>query len=605
MKRKLNADGGIEDRTNCIYGAPALESTMMIATGGIQTGNDCIGALTSIPVNASISSGTRLFQYNRFFWNRDLYSNNFNNCAVMLILSWYNGITKVANTMVFPVFLPQTALTTYQSLQSGITFEPSVKQRLIDDLLYYLNGMWAGNPIADGPLPNNSQPPQQGAYQFGPSFFTYHYKGFLFHPNNHADFPFFTNSGPPPLKWISLGPNQNIALVKNPDYWFPSEGPLPPYDCAFQLVNPDEGFTLSAGNPTNIVMWTDGTGFSLIGNGGSVPSVYRNRGNSNYHGWCGRGAFSLGFAQGDDLDNFGAYTDIYGKFVNPVLQDLWVNYTNFVGVEAGISMDGAEWKQFISDHYLSNYIVVAYFLPNFLPSRYVTVSSDILTRDQKLLTISNSPTLQKPSIMAVQFLTLDAVKTWQDVTLSGTLPSNLLQGGIGGRTNGNDDTSVMNMNPFYSIQSLDFGLTDEWEAPIQNFRTKQNSFVLQFSPVYDLPPKGLGLNVTGNLILSYIMGENSFVLDNSGGFTANVTTFPIPSWLAALNPLNSISVPPPSQQPLIGPFSTYNVQPLYMLFAISSQIVLPTSQIVTVPTEFSPSLPYSGNIIHFGRVLGY
>lgn len=606
MKRKFGAQGGPEDRSETIYAAPALESTMLIATGGVQTGNGCIGALSSIPVNASISSGTRLFQYNRFFWNRDLFTNNFNNCAIVLILSWYKAAEQVANTMLFPVFLPQTALTTYQSLQSGVTFDPFVKTRLINDLLYYLNGMWAGNPIADGPPPNLSVPPFLGPSQWGPSFFTYHYKGFLFHPNNHVEFPFFTNTGPPPLKWISMGANQNIALIKNPDYWFPIDGsPVVDVDCAFQIVNPNEGFTLSDGNPTNIVVFPDGSQTVLVSNGGQVPSVYRNRGNSNYKGWCGRGAFNLGFAQNDDPHNFGAYTDIYEEFLSPVLQDLWKNYTNFVGIEPGVSMSGVAWDSFVKDHFLSRYIVIAYFLPNFLPSRYITVNSDIMSRDQKLLTISNSPVLQSPSVVGIQFLSLDAVRTWQDATLSGTLPSNMLQGAIGGRTNGNDDTPVLNMDPFYSIQALDISIIDEWSAPIQNFRTRQNAFILQFNPTYGAPPAQLGVFSTGNFICSYVMGENSFVLDNGGGFTANVTSFPIPPWLASLNPLNSISVPPPSQQPLIGSFSTYNSAPYYMLFAISNPLSIPGTGFVSVPVEFSPSLPYSGNIIHFGRVLGY
>ena len=605
MKRKFGAQGGPEDSTATIYAAPALESTMLIATGGIQTGNDNIGSLSSIPVNASISSGTRLFQYNRFFWNRDLYSSNFNNCGVLLYLSWYNAVEQEVNSMIMPIFLPQTALSTYQSLQNGVTFDPTEKTRLINDMLYYLNGMWAGNTVADAP-PWSKGPPYVGPMQFGPSFFTYHYKGYLHQPTNHTNFPFFQTAGPPPLKWISIGANQNIALIKNPDYWFPAdEDPVTDFDCAFQFIDINEPFTLSAGNPTNIVIQPDGTQVSVLSTGGQIPSCYRNRGNPNHKGWCGQGGFNLGFAQADDKFNFGAYTDVYGSFGNPILQDLWTNHTNFVGVEPGETMTGVEWTSFVKDHLLSNYIIVARFLPNFLPSRFIVVTSDILSRDQKMLTISNSPVLQNTGIVGIQFLSLDAVRTWQDATLSGTLPSNMLQGAIGGRTNGNDDTPVLNMNPFYSIQSLDLGILDEWGSTISNYRTKQNAFVLQFSPVYGPPSKELGLFVDGNLICSYISGENSFVLDNSGGFTANVTTFPIPPWLAALNPLNSVSIPPPSQQPLVGPFSTYNANWLYMLYAISSPIAIPGSEFVTTPVDFSPSMPYSGNIIHFGRVLGY
>lgn len=602
MKRKFGSQGGPEDGQSTIYGAPHLESTMLIDTGGIKSKDKNIGGLSDIPVNASMSSGTRLFQYNRFFWNRDLYTFNYNSCGVIIAISWYDGPNEIAYTMFFPVFLPSTALATYQSLQNGVTFEPGTKDRLIDDLLYYLNGMWVANPIAAAP-PYVHFPPFNGALQAGPAFFCYHLKGFLFQPDSQVDFPFFTFSTPPPLKWIKVGSNQNIALIKNPDYWDPVGGPpVTEYDCAFQLITPYEGWTLSAGNPTNMVVQSDGSVQNTLFNPtGTIPSSYQNRGNSNHKGWCGRGAFSIGFSQGDDVNSFGAYTDIYGEFDNLVLQDLWKNYTTFVGQEPGIKMDGIEWLNFTDSHYLSRYCVIAYFLPNFLPSRYITISSSILSRDQKLLTISNSPVLSGSNIIGIQFLTLDAVRTWQDATVSGSLPSNKTQGAIGGRTNGNDDNPVLNMNPFYSTQSIDIQIVDEWEAEIQNYRSSQNGYSLNFNPLYFT--FGLGIEFSGNFVCSYVSAENSFILDNSGGLTANLVTFPIPPWLAALNPLNSISLPPPSEQPLMSPFSGHIVVPLYMLFAnpnFPGQV--PSA---SVPVSFSPSMPISGNMIHFGRVMGY
>lgn len=601
MKRKYGALGGAEDAQGSIYGAPHLESTMLIDTGGIKSGDGCIGSLPDIPVNASMSSGTRLFQYNRFFWNRDLFTFDFNSCGIIISLSWYDGPNEIAYTMFYNVFLPQTALTTYQSLNSGVTFDPATKTRLIDDLLYYLNGMWVANPVAAAP-PYLKFPPFNGPLQLGPTFFCYRLKGWLFQPDNHIDFPFFTFGTPPPLKWVRIGSNQNIALIKNPDYWTPEDGPaVTDFDCAFQLINPYQGWTLSEGNPTNKLVNYDGTVGFVYGQAGFIPPSFQNRGSSSHKGWCGRGAFSIGFAQADDEDNFGAYTDLYQEYNDPVLQDLWKNYTTFVGQEPGIKMDGVEWLNFTDSHYLSRYCIIAYFLPNFLPSRYVTISSSILTRDQKLLTISNSPLLSGSNIMGIQFLTLDSVSTWQDATVSGTMPANRTQGSIGGRTNGNDDTPVINMNPFYSVQSIDITISNEWDTVIQNYRSAQNGFVLFFSPLFN--PFGLGIDFSGNYVCSYVRGENTFILDNSGGFTANMVSFPIPPWLAALNPLNSISSPPPSQQPLMSPFSAYNCTPLYMIYANNGGVgVQPCA---SVPVEFSPSMPYSGNIIHFGRVLGY
>lgn len=605
MKRKGFGENRIGYSSNSIYGAPALESTLLLNTGGVQTSNLCIGALPSIPINASVSSGTRLFQYNKFFWNRDLYTFNFNNCAIMLCLSWYDGLNQIAYTMFYPVFLPQTTLTAYQSLKSNVTSSPSEKQKLIDDILYYLNGMWVPNPVANGPIFSKS-PPSTGGFQTGPSFFTYRYKGFLLNPDNNIDFPFFqSGNNPPPLKWISINSNQNIALVKNPDYWYPTNGPaVIDYDCAFQIINPYSAWTLSSGNPTNLIQLSDGSLVSFLGNNsGSISSTFTNQGNSNHKGWCGRGSYSLGFGQNDDQRDFGAFTDIYGELNNPVLQDLWINYTTFVGLESGKKMDGVKWRSFVQEHFLSRYIVIAYFLPQFLPSRYITISSSILSRQQKLLTISNSPLLSKSNIIGVQFLTLDNLKTFTDNTLSGIGESSSK---LFSSKNSVSDTPVLNMDPFNSIQSIDITISDEWNSVIQNYRSSNvGEFILEFSPLYSNTFEGLGFLSNGNFVCSYISGENSFILDNSGGTNGKMYTFPIPAWLSALNPLNQISLPPPSQQPLIAPFSTYNSCSLYMLFAYSSAVSFAGNRSVNVPVDFSPSLPYSANIIHFGRVLGF
>jgi len=596
MKRKYGE--GSDSSGPSLYSAPPLESTMLLDTGGIKTRDDCIGAISTIPVSASISSGTRLFQYNKFYWNNDLFTFNMNSCAVMLVLSWWNSAKQKTCTMFYGVFLPQTLLTTYQSLQNDVTFDPSKKKRMIDDLLYYLNGMWAQQSA--GPPDYYSVPPDTGPIKYPPSFYTNRFKGFIPSAAESAeDFGFFTTSTPP-LLWISVGSNQNIALIKNPDFWIVAGNIRTDYDCAFQLVNPYENWTLSPGNPNNDISWFDGSIVHVPAGGWMAPS-YKNNNATNFKGWCGRGAFSIGFAQKDDETSFGNYTDIFGSLESPVLQDLWQNYTTFLGQESLISMDGFEWKTFVEDHYLTNYTVVAYFLPNFLPSRYVAIASSILAGDQKAITISNSPVLSQPNIIGVQFLTLDRQKTLQDTTLSGIYVSSRFFGNASSAS----DTPVLHMNPMYSILSVDIELFDEYETAIQNFRSAKNAFVVHFNPTYTtFLSGGLGTKDTGNFLLSYVMGENSFVLDNSGGFTANVTSFPIPAWLSSLNPLNAISIPPPSQQPLLAPFSTYNCSVFYMLFAAPTNNLLGGFQTV-YPPDFSPSLPYSGNIIHFGRVLGY
>lgn len=599
MKRKYGSQGGQEDQQHSIYAAPPLESTMLLDTGGVVSQNSCIGNITSIPVNASLSSGTRLFQYNRFFWNKDLFTFNFENCGIFIIISYYDG--TAANTMFYPIFLPSTAMTTFQSLSSSPLFDPAIRERYIADLLYFLNGAFTGNGIEQA---NVTNPPVTGPMRELPSLFAFNYKGYLSPNIDNPSFPIFQMNKPPPLKFISIGSNQNIALIKNPDYW---DTYAPPNtDIAFQLVTPHTEWTASIGNPLNNIVFNNFP-ISTLTNGAAVPAAFRNVGNQNPKGWTGRGAFSIGFGQVKNPKLIGQYSDIYIDVTNPMLEDIWRS-TNFVGIQPGVTMSLQEFAHYADNHLLQRYCVIARYMPSFLPTRFITVESDILTRDQRLVPISNNSQLASPSLMGIEYLTLDAVRTWTDATLSGILPSNYNSGAIGGRTNGNDDTPVIHMNPYYSIQSIDIEIHDEWQTNIQNFRGAQNAFVLQFDSYYTTSgtPQDLGVQFSGNYVLSYVMGENTFVLDYSGGQNANVTSFQIPAWLAAMNPLNAVSFPPPSNQPLIGHFGLYNSQWTYMLYYIPMKALgNPNAVYTTVPLDFSPNMPYSGNIIHFGRVLGY
>jgi hypothetical protein len=600
MKRKYSESfGGVETSNQTIYGAPPLESTMMVDTGSLLTKNDCVGAISSVPINASLASGTRLFQYNQFYWNRDLFTFNFNNCTIMIILSYFDGQTRKTGTMFYAVHLPQTAVSLYQKLQGPNNFSPKIRRQMVDDLLYYLNGMWVPNPVATGvSYPSRYTEPITNGVQFGPIFYTYTTKGFLYNPTNNSQFPFFQfNDKPPPLIWCSEGSNCNIILTKNPAYWNSIDVELSGDDCAFQFVTPYENWTLSTGNPDNLIVLPSGlqtyvNGSQSIKIGGSITACYTNTGNSNRRGWCGRGAFSIGFAQADDRNVFGNYSDLYGTYDNPVLQDLWVNYTTFINkdTDTRISMDGFTFRNFARDHFLSTHSIVAYFIPSFLPSRYIAIGSEILSRDQKAMTISNSPILASPNIMGVEFLSIDNTRTWQDRTISG------LYGSV--------STSVVHMDPLYSIQSVDFFIYDEFASVIQNFRSQNSGFLLNWLPI-TTANDDIGKGETGSYLCSYALGENSFILDDSGGNVAKMFTFPIPNWLSAMNPLNAMSVPPPSQQPFMAPFSTYNCAVYYMVNAVGAGQSRNFTQPCLFPPEYSPSLPISSGIIHFGRVLGY
>lgn len=590
MKRKYGASGGMEEYSQSMYGAPPLESTMMIDTGGKASGANCIGNLTSIPVSASISSGSRIFQYNRFFWNNDLFTFNYESCAVFIAIAYADYTTGFGNFTFYPIFLPRGVMTMIQSLQSAPTYDPTVKMYLVDSLLYYLNGAFTdfGADAFAFPTAESLVVPPTGYLKSSPSLYSYSYKGYLASPVSHNPlFPIFSNDAvPPPLKFIYQSSNGQIALIRNPDFWGdPSLSTNK--DIAFQYVQPLRDFSLSPGNPANLRTDSDGVS-RIIQSSIYFPDVYTNTGNENHKGWTSRGAFGVGVAPqvSDDLPF--TYSDVYQNNANRLLL---FQQTTFPGKNDITTWTSpADFNGFCDDWHLEKYILSSKFICNLLPSRFLTIESDILTRDQKLMPISNNPILARPSLMGIQYLTLDVLRTLKDDTLSGILPSNISTGAIGGRTNGQNDTTVTHLNPMFSMQSLDFELYDEFGSIIENYRSSASSYNLPYAG----PLGGFGLpNIEGNGVFGLFEGEYGF----NGDQTSTSPLFPIPPWLLAQNPSPLVG----NVQPLLAPFSTYNAQPLYMLYLNPYS---PNPQF-NLPTDFGPNMPISGNIIHFGRVLGF
>ena len=593
MKRKYGASGGLEENAISIYGAPPLESTMMIDTGGKASGATCIGNLSSIPVNASMSSGSRVFQYNRFFWNDDLFTFDYENCCVYLAIAcadYGRGRGRGRSNLTFyPIYLPRGTMTMLQSLQSGVTFDPDVKKYMIDEVLYYLNGAFTdfGADSFTFAGPESLNVPPTSYLKGSPSIYSYNYKGYMPSPVSHnTRFPIFSNdASPPPLQFIYQSSNGQIALVRNPAYW---NNPVlsANRDIAFQYVQPLREFTNSDGNPTNDITLSNGT-ITPIHTSVNFPDVFTNTGNENNKGWTSRGAFSLGIAPVQSTDTPDTFTDVYQT---NAARHLLFQQTTFPGKNDRAFASPADFDAFCTQWQLQKFILTSRYICNLLPSRFITIESDILTRDQKLMPISNNPILSRPSLMGIQFLTLDALRTLKDNTLSGTLPSNISTGAIGGRTNGQNDTTVSHLNPFYSMQSIDFEIYDEFGSILENYRSAESNYNL----VYAGGGGGFGIpQFTGNGVFGVFETEYGF----NGDQSATSPYFPIPAWLLAQNPSTIAG----NVQPLLASFCTYNTQPLYMLYLNPSS---PNPQF-NVPVDFGPNMPISGNIIHFGRVLGF
>ena len=598
----INTFGNSEEKgtgdvpATSIYSTYPLESTILLDMGNVATGSACIGKVDSISMNASVSSGSELFQYNRYFWNKDIFTFNYSNCLGMVAIAHHykDFNTRVGKTwfVFYPIFLPRVALATYQAVTTGLdlTHDPAKRKYLIADLLYYLNGCFTSynydtlpTSVADGVL-FEAYPPQF-PLQGGPSLYAYNIKGFLERPTaNNPEFPIFQDAKQPPLKWVYMSSNSQIGLVRNPAYWNnTSPGALAlDQDIAFQIVTPEEFMFRGPGNIANeilssvIVAGTVGYISRATVNVG-VNSTFDNSSanTTNYEkGWCSQGCYATGFGQStrNSTPDHIVFSDVYGTQEN---REALFAQTRFPLSDSWIPHDTIdEFETWAKGNLLERYFVFAKKICSLLPSRFYTVDSDILTRDQRMQPVSNNILLGVSSVMGLEYMDLNYTRTRVDSTAA-------------------DDTCVNHLNPFYTIQSVDLYMRDEFGGYLQNYRSPSN-FPMRFSDGND-PYTSAQSNYehySGDYLFKAIEGADCF---ENGKFL-------IPAWLAALNPNTSGG----NTQPLISSFSTYMVQALYGLFHCTSGrrslAGLPTS--ATIPDNFSPNIPISGNLIHFGRVLG-
>lgn len=583
MKRKVGAGYDPDDETRpAIYTSPNLECTMMLDTGGSLNTTDTVGKISTIPINASMSSGTKMFQYNRFFWNKDLFTFNYANCAIFVAIAYYEGPASQKTSFVFyPIYLPRGVMSALQSISCSqeVTKSPSKRKQLIDDVLYYLNGAFTsfnfdvGAPIAT-PAPGIQWPPI-GPLSTGPSLYTSYLKGYLPRPTaNNSHFPIFQDTKEPPLKFIYVSSNNQIALVKNPEFWKTEENYPQAASIAFQLVSPESFFASGTNNPNSLI---------ASHNGGVpappphplvdvfVPSVFSNVSTSSDKGWCSQGAYGLGFSTGRNASNLNLFSDVYGS--SDARLALF-NQTNWPGDSNLTFTSSGEFESWAKANKLSTDILLAPHICSLLPSRFITCKSEALTRTQKAMVLSNNPSIADNATLCITYLDLDNLKTKNDFTSrKGT--ARLAD-------------PVLHFNPSFSIQNLDMALQDEWGNFVQNYRSP-SGFNLSFDPS-PISPATFGTG-SGNFVTSLLEGEV--------GFGNNI--FTIPAWLAALNPNTDLG----NTEPLISPFSTYLSQSFYGLFKRSSPYAPPPNgKKMLIPPEFTPSIPYSGNIIHFGRVMG-
>jgi len=506
MKRKL-----MYNDSNSVYGAPPLESTLLIEKGGVEDAN-AIGNMPSASLSAAVSSGTRTFQYNRYFWDKEWFSFNYTNNSIGIAIAYYRAETSSYSFCIYPIFLPRVAMTLIQSMTNTPTDDYDNRLLLLKELVYYLNIGFTSCTVGN----------QYGYIQNGPGFMMAPWvtasdaKGSPYSPLdigrivNNPDFPIFQDGATsPPLIWGYSGNNFQLELSINPSYNFGLDR------IGFQIITLENYMADSpfVSDPT----------FP----GGFQSSATYYAGFNNYpaasygdsKGWCCEGAFATGFGQTANYTSYenlqesiSTYSDIYTAVER---KQLW-SATRFPLYSPNITVLPS-FIQLCKDHKLiSNVgtggsgVLTAHFITSMLPFRFFSIESDALTRNQKRPVSSNNPNLTAPGTMAIQFLTLDALRTWNDNTVAGQTSSagSVL---IGSRKSGVDDCSVVSLDPMQSLQTLDLVLKDEWGNVLQNYTQMQN----------------------------FTTADEEIIMGPMEQFDVNLSSFIPAVWVNALNPIPS------------------------------------------------------------------
>lgn len=546
-----------------IYAAPALESTLLLEVGGLDDVNP-VGELPSTNISASVSSGSRTFQYNRYFWNKEMFTFNYTNNGVGIAIAWWNPLTTSYSFSIYPIFLPRIAMTLVQSITSSPTDDPAARDLLMKELVYYLNmgftSYGLGNTFG---LQTYGE-----AFKIAPWVTAQNCKG---SPSpvivNNPNLPIFQDgASPPPLIWYYSGNNHQLCLRVNPNYNFDSRsggGRI-----GFQIISLEPYMSVTPRVHTGFNTYAPSAGFYALLNNAPEASYGSNV------GWCSQGAFATGFGQKqfyEGTDNSTGSASTYGDiYTADERLALW-NATRFPGFGGNITTYNEFQELCTKFKLVSNIpghgtgILLSHFITSLIPERFFSIESDALTRNQKRPVSSNNHTLP-PGCMAVQFITLDTLRTWEDNTVAGQTSS---AGSIlfGSRKSGVDDCSIVALDPMQSLQTIDLRLVDEWGNVLKNY---------------------MELN-------SYTASEESKVLGPMELFTIIPESFPVPAWVLPFNPL-----PTSNNESILINESWWSS--VYQFFAFDGSSARIHS---LAPKAFAPSCPRSSTFSHFGRVLGY
>lgn len=453
---------------NDIYGNPQLytfrpsESTILIESGGKSANtfnNNFVGDNGQTEISGGLN-GTTCVQYDDFFWMNDFFTFNPRNCLVgIYVTCWWPYAPILAptqgavTTTIIPIPIPWRLFAFAgfvdgedpqyaSSVQEGRTKIQRLREQLVYCLNLYFGGFnWPGNMF------------DYNMWCLSKDMFDQAQEGLV-------TFPIFQLSKLPPLRWVLYNGN-TLALIRSSPY--STSGDYPYVRFGFRLVSIQSEW-LTQNNFFNrwAQRFTPPYNSGLLQNSPTPTTIYSMLGKQN--GWMGYSPNVTGFGDFDynQSSQLGSYTDglTDAERTNLFNLTIWVN-TAFGSLPI---VNITDWlNNYVYATKSNEYCFVAPRMCSLCPSKYYTIQSKTLTRNQKKNVVSNN-SIVTSNTQTFGFIAYNGGNVDKGNYCQNAFPKS-----------GINVNPVVDINPMEQKNIIDLLVFDEQGSFIRN-----NNYVVQF-----------------------------------------------------------------------------------------------------------------------------
>ncbi len=403
MKRQRVSRAGVDDGSYpyipnpVMYGMPALESTVLIETlsGGAADRNSLPNTGVGnniIPIDTSIR-GCKSLQYDGAIWQNDIFTYNYSNCLIGLVVGYaYQDLNVTTDwhltVSIVPLPVARGKRVILKAQAGGdeanlyysdvFALDESEQKSLGDNLAYELNCFFMGQ--------SNGRPTAL------PSCLVMTNRGVTWQ-NDEYFFPIFRSTvsegifgvdHPPPILFKQFPSNNGnggiLTVYQNPQC-IPLDANYS-YVCGFNFINIREYME----NPWKHIRGS--TPYSMF-------AYKRDCVTGESKGWTGGGPHVFGIGTWDSTTSLYVddYQEDHGRKVFNYSADTLRTYSTFGAV-----------KSIFKTHHLKQGVCCLPRALGFCPSRYYYICTDAITRNQKIPFLTNVNAAVSPAKSCVALI---------------------------------------------------------------------------------------------------------------------------------------------------------------------------------------------------------